>query len=143
MKPIPLPSMPSRQSIRQMARYGLVGLLSNASGYLLYLLLTALGGEPKITMTGLYLLAASLGFIGNRQWTFADQGNPLASALRYALAHLGGYGLNLALLVILVDHFGYPHQWVQALAILVVAAYLFVVFRTFVFTRPRTSFHPT
>lgn len=125
----------NRLVIRQIVRYGLVGLLSNAAGYLLYLLLTALGGSPKATMTGLYCLAATLGFFGNRQWTFADRGNPAAAAARYALAHLLGYAINFSLLWVLVDHYDFPHQAVQAGAVFVVALFLFVLFRTLVFTR--------
>jgi putative flippase GtrA len=126
---------PARPLIRQILRYGLIGLLSNASGYVLYLLLTHLGLTPTRAMTSLYLFAATLGFIGNRQWTFADQGNVQSSAARYTLAHLIGYAINLAMLRILVDHYGYPHQAVQAVAVFVVALYLFIVFRTVVFTR--------
>jgi putative flippase GtrA len=128
-------NMPARPLIRQILRYGLIGLLSNASGYVLYLLLTHLGLTPTRAMTSLYLVAATLGFVGNRQWTFADQGSIHASAARYTLAHLLGYAINLAMLRILVDHYGYPHQAVQALAVFVVAFYLFIVFRTLVFTR--------
>ena len=39
------------------------------------------------------------------------------------------------MLRVLVDHYGYPHQAVQAVAVFVVAFYLFIVFRTLVFTR--------
>lgn len=84
-------------------------------------------------MTVLYLVAAGLGFLGNRQWAFTHQGNPLTSAMRYALAHLAGYGINLSLLLVFVDRLAYPHQWVQAAAVPVVAVFLFVSFRYFVF----------
>ncbi|QFY41396.1 GtrA family protein [Candidatus Methylospira mobilis] len=118
---------------KQILRYALVGLFSNSAGYCVYLLITSLGFAPKATMSVLYLLAASIGYIGNRQWAFTHRGNPLASAVRYTSAHLMGYGINLSLLLVFTDRLNYPHQLVQAAAIPVVAVFLFVCFRYFVF----------
>ena len=59
------------------------------------------------------------------------------SAVRYCVAHLCGYGLNFALLYILVDRLDYPHQWIQAGAIFVVAAFLFICFYFLVFPSTR------
>lgn len=120
----------------QLFKYGCIGLATNACGYLLYLWVTWLGAPPKIVMTLLYLAGATLGFLGNRQLTFAHQGNVMSASLRYMLAHTVGYFLNLAILLIFVDHSGYPHQIVQAIAIVVVAGYLFVAFKLFVFRNP-------
>jgi putative flippase GtrA len=84
-------------------------------------------------MTLLYGVGATIGFIGNRRLTFSHTGNVLGSGFRYILAHLTGYFLNLAILLVFVGHLGYPHQLIQAIAIFVVAGYLFIVFKFFVF----------
>ena len=119
--------------MQQLIRYGLVGLVSNAAIYFVYLLITYLGIEPKTAMTLVYIIGASIGFIGNRKWTFAHRGDSSSAALRYVLAHLFGYLLNLLILFTFVDHLGYVHQWVQAVAIIIVAGFLFVVFKYLVF----------
>ncbi len=119
--------------MRQLLRYAAVGLASNAAIYFLYLLITYFGGEPKAAMTFVYLIGASIGFFGNRKWTFAHDGNSTHAALRYGLAHLAGYTINFLILFVLVDRLGYAHEWVQALSIVVVAGFLFVVFKLFVF----------
>lgn len=119
----------------QLARYGLVGVSSNLAGYLAYLLVTHWGVEPKKAMTLLYIVGATIGFIGNRQWAFAHKGALLSSGIRYIIAHLGGYLINLFILLTLSDWLGYPHQWVQAAAIVIVAGFLFLVFKCFVFPR--------
>ena len=117
----------------QLIRYGLVGVVSNAVIYCIYLLITYCGVEPKIAMTLVYIIGVFIGFVGNWKWTFA-QGGPLSdAALRYVLAHLFGYMLNFLILFIFVDRLGYAHQWVQALAIVMVAGFLFLVFKYFVF----------
>lgn len=114
-------------------RYALVGVVSNASGYLVYLLLTWLGAGPKSTMTLLYGVGAALGYWGNRQWAFSHRGKMWKSLGKYVLTHLAGYAINFAILFTLVDQRGYSHQWVQGIAVVVVAAFLFVVFKFFVF----------
>lgn len=123
------------KSIKQFIRYGLVGIASNLSGYLVFLVITYLGVEPKIAMTLLYIVGATIGFFGHRQWSFAYKGTLLKSVAKYFIAHLLGYMINLTLLFIFVDKLGYSHQWVQATAIFLVAGFLFIVFKYFVFPK--------
>lgn len=120
-------------SIVQLGRYGLVGVLSNITIYFVYLLITYLGVEPKMAMTFVYIIGATIGFVANRKWTFAHRGDSYHAALRYVLAHLFGYLLNLLIIFTFVDRLGYAHQWVQAVAILIVAGFLFIVFKYLVF----------
>lgn len=117
----------------RLLRYGLVGLASNLAGYLAYLAITWLGGTPKTTMTALYAVGAATGYLGHRGWTFGGDDPVRRSLPRYLLAHVGGYALNLSLLHVFHDRLGYPHQAVQAVAIVVVAGALFVVLGRFVF----------
>ena len=119
--------------LRQIVSYAAIGIASNAAGYLAYLLVTWLWLPPKLAMTLLYVVGASVGFLGNRRFTFRRSGAATAPAIRFALAHVGGYGLNLAILVVFVDRMGLPHQLVQGAAIFCVAAYLFVALKLFVF----------
>ena len=125
------------QAGRQLWRYAAVGLTTNAAGYTVHLLLTnVLGLEPKRVMSCMYAVAATVGFFSHRRITFAYQGGHLGAGLRYALAHLLGYGINLCMLLVLVDGIGMAHEYVQAAAVLVVAAFLFVSFKFFVFPAP-------
>lgn len=119
--------------IQQLIRFGIVGAVSNAAMYFIYLLITHLGVGPKIAMTLVYVIGASIGFVGNRTWTFTHSGSSIGAALRYALAHFLGYLLNFLILFTFVDQLGYAHQWVQAGAIIIVAGFLFIVFKYFVF----------
>lgn len=124
----------ARGSFAQLTRYALVGIVSNLAGYLVYLMVTYLGATPKLTMTFLYGVGAAIGYIGNRNVTFAHKGSLLGSGIRYFMAHCFGYFINLSILIMFVDKFGYAHQWVQAIAIFVVAGFLFIAIKFFVFT---------
>jgi putative flippase GtrA len=132
MSDLPL-AAPSAMVLRQLFRYALIGIASNGCGYLAYLAITSLGVAPKTAMTFLYLAVAAIGFFGNRKFTFSHEGGLTRSGLRYVVAHAAGYFLNLTILFVFVDELGLPHQLVQAAAVFVVAAFLFVAFRFHVF----------
>jgi putative flippase GtrA len=121
--------------LTEVVLYLLVGLLSNAAGYLLYLLLTTYELPPTYAVTLIYSTTASLSFLGNRRLTFAHEGSFWGSGLKYVIAQLIGYGLNVTMLKIWVDVFGFDHRAVQAVAIVLVASYLFVALKYFVFRR--------
>jgi putative flippase GtrA len=121
------------KSNREIIYYGLIGVVSNIAGYLMYLMITYLGCPPKIAMTILYCVGATVSFLGNRKLTFKHQGHLLGSGIKYIIAHFLGYLLNLTILIVMVDNLGYAHQWVQAVAIFIVAAFLFMALKFFVF----------
>ncbi|UZE19666.1 GtrA family protein [Pseudomonas sp. B21-054] len=124
---------PSQKVFRQLFRYALIGVLTNLCGYTIYLLLTHLWGAPKLTMTLLYSAGALIGFIANRRFTFRHDGHIGIAGIRYLFVQLAGYLLNLFLLTLFVDWLNFSHQLVQAVAIIVVAIFLFVLSRVFVF----------
>lgn len=125
----------NNKAILQLFRYGLVGLGSNLAAYLVYLFITNWGVKPKAAMTLVYILGVVVGFAGNRKWTFQHGGDSLRTILKYMAAHFSGYLLNWLILYYFVDQLGYAHQWVQAIAIIVVACFLFLIFKYLVFTK--------
>lgn len=126
----------SSMTARRFARYALVGVATNATGYLLYLLITFWGVAPKTAMTLLYFVGAALGYFGNRKIAFRYSGSWQRSGVLYFLFHAGGYLINFMLLGVFVDIYGYPHQVVQFFAVGVVAVYLFLSLNYFVFKNP-------
>ncbi len=117
----------------QFTRYVIVGVASNLAGYLVYLMLTFFYVGPKLAMTIVYLVGALVSFIGNHRWTFAYKGTLFSPLIKYVAAHTCGYTLNFCILYIFVDRFLYPHQAVQAVAIGIVAVFLFLIFKKIVF----------
>ena len=121
----------------QLVRYAVIGVATNALAYLCYLALTSFGLWPEGAMTIVYVSCALLGFLANRRLTFSHQGNVASSGARYVMAQGLGYAINVGLLFIFVDRLGYPHAWIQAMAIFVVAPVLFLAMKFFVFPRSR------
>jgi putative flippase GtrA len=121
---------------REMVGVVLVSIGVNAIGYGIYLLLTWLGIRPLLAVTILYPAGVAASFVGNRQLTFAHEGNAVSAAVRYLVVQFGGYLINLSLLLVFTERFGLSHEVAQAGAVVVVAAYLFVTLRHFVFRKP-------
>ncbi|MNY40732.1 GtrA-like protein [compost metagenome] len=57
----------------------------------------------------------------------------MGPAVRYVIAHGVGYLINIGLLSVFADHFSVPHQWVQLAAVFIVAAFMFLALRWYVF----------
>lgn len=125
------------QKINQFIRYVFVGMASNAFGYIAYLLLTHFLFTPIVAVTVVYLLIASLSFLGNRKITFTHEVGMMWAGVRYIFAQLLGYGINLGMLIVFVDICGYDHRLVQAAAVVVVAGYLFISLKYCVFRESR------
>jgi putative flippase GtrA len=118
---------------RQLIRYVLVGLASNLLCYLVYLGLTRLGMNPKLAMTVLYGVGVVQTFMFNKRWTFEHSGAQRSTFYRYCGAYGLGYLFNLAVLYVLVDRHGYPHQLIQGAMVLLLAMMLFLAQKFWVF----------
>ena len=117
----------------QLSRYAVVGLASNAVGYLLYLLATWLGVGPKTAMTLLYLLGVLQTFVFNKRWSFRFVGAAAPAFVRYGIVYVLGYAINFLVIMLLVDQAKLPHQWVMAGLILFMAFFFFVGQKFWVF----------
>lgn len=117
----------------QIVRFGIVGLVSNAVLYGLYVLATGAGIQHTIAMTAVFLLGVAQTFVFNKRWSFAYHGSGSRSMLRYLVAYAGAYVINLSAMLLLVDVEGFPHRIVQAVMVVVVAIFLFLVQRLWVF----------
>ena len=120
--------MSPQRTFVQLLRYGVVGVASNALGFVWYVGLTKmLGLGPKTAMTVLYVLGVLQTFLFNRKWTFQHDGHARAALLRYVCAYALGYVLNLAALHVAVDRLQWNHLWVQGAMIIVLAGMLFLL----------------
>jgi len=121
---------------RQAIRFGVVGFLSNILLYLLYLFFTLMGVGHKTAMTLLFAIGATQTFVFNKLWTFEHQGIIGSSLVKYFLAYIFAYLLNLTALFVFSDHFGFHHQIIQGLMVFVVAIILFILQKYWVFQMP-------
>jgi putative flippase GtrA len=119
--------------IQEIIRFGVIGVVSNLVLYLVYLELTGFGVGHKSSMTILYVVGALQTFAFNKKWTFSHLGHLSETFRRYVGLYVVGYLINLAVLITAVDWFGFHHQWVQGAVILVLAVFLFLGQKLWVF----------
>ena len=122
-----------RNEIFIVSRFFFLGLISNSLIYLIYLSITFFGMEHKLAMTILYGIGTLLSYLGNKTWTFRYKGKISSSFIKFILLYLVGYLINLSLLYYFVDLLDYPHQIVQICSVILIAIFLFLMSRLFVF----------
>jgi putative flippase GtrA len=121
---------------RQFTRWLIVGVTTNVALYVAYLALTRSLLTPKVAMTVVYATGVIIGFIANRSWSFGHTGPARSAFLRYVAAYVLGYVVNWLGLHVGIAVLGVPHEIVQAVMILVVAAMTFVLQKYYVFAAP-------
>ena len=111
----------------QVFRFAVVGFASNLVLYFVYLGLTRIGLEHKLAMSILYVVGILQTFVFNKKWTFTHHRRQMLTFMSYFSIYAFGYLLNLAVLIVMVDHLGYSHERVQGVTVLVLALLLFVL----------------
>jgi len=123
------------KTFSELFRFSVVGVAHNLLGYLVYLLVTWIGVDPKIVVAVLYPVSTTASYFANRRWTFNHQGEVAGSMAKYLSMHCFGYVLNIAVLYIGHDLLRFPHQLVQLFAMGFLAVMFFVVSKFVVFSR--------
>ena len=120
-------------------RYATVGIISNVSGYLIYIALNLAGCGPKLAMSLTYGVGVLQTFLFNRRWSFQFSGTMAPALVRYIFVYASGYLINFFALMLLVDKLGFSHLVVQGLMILIIATMLFLAQKYWVFPRAPAS----
>ncbi|MDE8651510.1 GtrA family protein [Novosphingobium album (ex Liu et al. 2023)] len=126
--------------MRQLIRFGAVGLVNTLVGLAVIMGLIALGaGDYAANLYG-YLVGLALSFVLNRSWTFGVRGAVhWAEVARFLGAVAIAYGLSLAVLT-LMRGWGFRESLVgQGAAMITYSGCLLVLSRGFVFPRARAE----
>lgn len=126
----------NKQTLKQLFLYGITGVVLNLFGFVLYLLITRFGVEPKLAMTCLYGVGVVTSFFANKYLVFRRQYAGYEVFIKFCMAHIVGYIINFLLLYYFYNLLGFAHEIVQFVAMFLVALYLFVVFKLLVFHKP-------
>ena len=116
----------------QLARFILVGVISNGVAFVAYLLL-ALVIQPVLAMTLLYGIGFIVSFIGNRSFTFNHTSALVPTVLRFTIMHIVLYTLRYCMFNYFVTYLYLPHQLVQAFATIFMAILSYTASRRLVF----------
>lgn len=84
--------------VRRFSRYGAVGLATNLSLYMIFILLVRVGVPPVLSAGLCYGLGVAMSYLLNRKWTFASNDGHSRDLPKFMLAY--GVGLVSTLLTI-------------------------------------------
>jgi putative flippase GtrA len=111
----------------------------NGGGFLLYVLFTMLGVSPVLTISLFYPIYIGLAFYLNKTWSFSHKGRVSATAVRYVIAYVGCYLLNVSMLKYFSGYLGFSPLLIQAAAVVVIVPLLFVTQKLWVFRKDSAS----
>lgn len=130
----------SHPETRQLGRYGLVGITSNALTYGLFLLLYHLG-LPALWATGVcYVTGVTISYLVNRLWTFRSNAVHGRDLPKFVIAYGLGLILSIAMMWGLIHWL--PAEIAQILTIFGSAAAIYLLLRLLRFGRAEQGPEP-
>jgi putative flippase GtrA len=116
--------------MRQLALYGLNGVVNTITGYLVFLVLAQLI-DYRLAIVGGYLVAMVVSYLLNSQLVFRSQG----SVPRFVMVNVALMGLNIGITWSIVHVTAMAEEIAQLVAIPLVFLLGFAVNKSFVFGR--------
>lgn len=131
--------MPLGKTYTQLIKFSLIGVVTNLTGYLIYIGITGMGLHPILAMTVLYAIGTYLSFRLNHRLTFRNHPLERLVIWKYFGSYAAGYLVNFLILKISVDTFKIRHEISQAVAIMIIAIMLFALLKFWVFSNQQAS----
>lgn len=92
--------------LKRLCRYGIIGIGSNATLYLLFLGMIWADLGPVVSSAICYVLGVIFSYVLNRRWTFTSSNRHSQDLPRFLVAYMIGFGTTLFLMYILVATLG-------------------------------------
>ena len=125
---------------RQFGRYALIGILSNAFCYLVFLSLLWARISPVLANAGCYVLGLTLSYVANRSWTFQSTNRHRSDMLRFGGAYGVGFLMSVLSMAMLVRFMAAPLAQVCTIGITAVVIFCALQLLRFGHSgNPRTS----
>jgi len=123
----------AKQDLIEIAKAAPLSLFLNLTGYIAFVVLVRNGLDPKISISFLYPVMVALSYFLYGNLVFHGEYSK-NSLFKFIITHISGYLANLLLLFIFIDIFALTHELSQLIAMVIVALYLFLIFKFVVFT---------
>lgn len=122
---------------RRFSRYGIVGLATNLSLYLIFVLLLRLGVSPVVSAGLCYCLGVGMSYLLNRRWTFGSNDGHGRDLPKFLLAYGVGFASTLLTISLLVSWL--PAELAQILNIGITAVVIYACLRILRFGMRRSG----
>ena len=120
--------------LREVFRFGVVGVAASAAHIAVALLLIEHAGLPVLWANALaFSVALSISYLGNHRWTFRRTGAHERHFPRFLATALLGLGLNQLIILLTVELAGWPYLAGILLVVLLVPALSFALSKGWAF----------
>ena len=92
--------------IKQVIKFGIVGVANTIIGYGTYLILITFGVNVQLAMVGNWVIGSIFSFFLNKYWTFGQKNSDFASVIRFIIVCTVAMLLNIVFVTIAVNFLG-------------------------------------
>jgi len=120
----------------RMARYAMVGLIGAITYYIsLWFLVEQIGVPVMMATNAAFILVTIENYLLHHLWTFRSDAAHSEAFPRFLLMNAVGFSINWSVMFLGTMHFSFNYLWVQALAIVLVVLWNFIISSLWIFRR--------
>jgi len=121
--------------MKHFIKYALIGAMNTVVSYLTYSVLLIIGLKYSVALAFSYLIGIMHSYAWNRYWNFRSRSPFGAETIRFILAYVISFFINLLLLKALIEQALIQPFIAQAVAIAITAPTTFLLMRYWVFKK--------
>ena len=122
--------------ISQIIKYGSVGSVTNALGYIIYIAIAnIIGVSPPVSAIISGFLVISLSFYLNKRFSFGNNSKSISMAVNYYILYVSAIFFHSFIIFIFSNVFGFAHEIIAGISIILISCSLFLVQKFLLFKR--------
>jgi putative flippase GtrA len=122
--------------ISQIIKYGSVGFVTNALGYMVYIVIAnIIGVSPPVAAIISGFLVISLSFYLNKRFSFGNNSKSISMAVNYYILYVSAILFHSFIIFIFSNVFGFAHEIIAGISIILISCSLFLVQKFLLFKR--------
>ena len=136
--------MVSSEFVAKLYRFSIVGILATLVYYVVLWTLVEKIGVPVMASTSIaFFIVVVENYLLHYWWTFRSDAPHATAFRRFALMNTVGFILNWSIMFFGVRHLPLSYLWIQAIAIVAVVVWNFVLSNCWIFFRANRMKHVT
>ena len=122
--------------ISQIIKYGSVGSVTNALGYIIYIAIAnIIGVSPPVSAIIAGFLVIGLSYYLNKRFSFGNSSKSISMAVNYYILYVSAIFFHSFIIFIFSNVFGFAHEIIAGISIILISCSLFLVQKFLLFKR--------
>jgi len=122
--------------ISQIIKYGSVGSVTNALGYIIYIAIAnIIGVSPPVSAVISGFLVIGLSYYLNKRFSFGTSSKSISMAVNYYILYVSAIFFHSFIIFIFSNVFGFAHEIIAGISIILISCSLFLVQKFLLFKR--------